>query len=80
MQKQKHIFYCKNLWYTSMLVTMIGCNTDKVWGIRMCRMLGFIMFWIAVGMIIALFLAGNLFLCICIIIILILAGYNMFCH
>lgn len=46
----------------------------------MCRMLGFIMFWIAIGMIIALFLASNLFLCICIIIILILAGYNMFCH
>ncbi len=45
----------------------------------MCRMLGFIMFWIAIGMIIALFLASNL-LCICIIIILILAGYNMFCH
>lgn len=27
----------------------------------MCRMLGFIMFWIAIGMIIALFLASNLF-------------------
>lgn len=46
----------------------------------MCRMLGFIMFWIAVGMIIALILVNNFFLCICIIIILILAGYNMFCH
>lgn len=46
----------------------------------MCRMLGFIIFWIAVGMIIALLLADNLFLCIFIIIILILVGYNMFCH
>ncbi|MBS7061755.1 MAG: hypothetical protein ACLU90_05260 [Lachnospira sp.] len=46
----------------------------------MCRMLGFIIFWIAVGMIIALLLADNLFLCISIIIILILVGYNMFCH
>ena len=45
----------------------------------MCRMLGFIIFWIAVGMIIALLLADNLFLCISIIIILILVGYNMFC-
>jgi len=43
-------------------------------------MLGFIIFWIAVGMIIALLLADNLFLCISIIIILILVGYNMFCH
>lgn len=46
----------------------------------MCRMLGFIIFWIAVGMIIALLLADNLFLCISIIIILILVGYNMFCN
>lgn len=46
----------------------------------MCRMLGFIIFWIAVGMIIALLLADNLFLCISIIIILILVGYNMFCY
>lgn len=46
----------------------------------MCRMLGFIIFWIAVGMIIALLLADKLFLCISIIIILILVGYNMFCH
>lgn len=46
----------------------------------MCRMLGFIIFWIAVGMIIALLIADNLFLCISIIIILILVGYNMFCH
>lgn len=46
----------------------------------MCRMLGFIIFWIAVGMIIALLLADNLFLCISIIIILILVGYNMLCH
>lgn len=46
----------------------------------MCRMLGFIMFWIAIGMIIALLLLENIFLCICIIISLIIVGYNMFCH
>lgn len=46
----------------------------------MCRMVGFIMFWIAVGMIIALLLMENIFLCICIIITLIIVGYNMFCH
>ena len=44
-----------------------------------CRMIGFILFWIAIGMIIALFLAENMFFCICVIIALILLGYNMFC-
>ena len=37
-----------------------------------CRMIGFILFWIAIGMIIALFLAENMFFCICVIIALIL--------
>lgn len=46
----------------------------------MCRMLGFILFWIAIGMIITLFLMNNVFLCVCIIIFLIIIGYNMFCH
>ena len=50
----------------------------------MCRMLGFIMFWIAVGMIIGLIFTGSMFwhivIIIALIIILILAGYNMFCH
>ena len=46
----------------------------------MKKLIGYTMFWIAVGMIIALLLADNLFLCISIIIILILVGYNMFCH
>ena len=43
----------------------------------MCRMLGFIMFWIAVGMIIGLIFTGSMFWHI---IALIIIGYNMFCH
>ena len=46
----------------------------------MCRMLGFIMFWIAVGMIIGLIFTGSMFWHIVIIIALIIIGYNMFCH
>ena len=46
----------------------------------MCRMLGFIMFWIAVGMIIGLIFAGSMFWHIVKIIALIIIGYNMFCH
>lgn len=46
----------------------------------MCRMLGFIMFWIAVGMIIDLIFTGSMFWHIVIIIALIIIGYNMFCH
>ena len=40
----------------------------------MCRLLGFIFFWIAVGMIITLFIMDNVFLCVCIIITLIVVG------
>lgn len=42
-------------------------------------MLGFIMFWIAVGMIIALFLVENMFACVCVIVVLLILGYNLFC-
>lgn len=45
-----------------------------------CRMLGFIMFWIAIGMIIALFMMNNVFFCVCVIITLLIVGYNLFCH
>lgn len=45
----------------------------------MCRMIGFIMFWIAVGMIISM-LIGNIMLSVCIILLLIICGFNMFCH
>ena len=44
----------------------------------MIRLIGFIMFWIAVGMIIALLIKNSLLLCICIIIVLIILGFNMF--
>lgn len=46
----------------------------------MIRLIGFIMFWIAVGMIISLLIKNSLLLCICIIIVLIILGFNMFCH
>ena len=46
----------------------------------MIRLIGVIMFWIAVGMIIALLIKNSLLLCICIIIVLIILGFNMFCH
>ncbi len=53
-----------------------------MWGdnVNMSRMIGFIMFWIAIGMVIGIWLAGNIFLCICIIITLLILGYNLFCH
>ena len=44
----------------------------------MIRLIGFIMFWIAVGMIIALLIKNSLLLCICIIIVLIILGFNIF--
>jgi hypothetical protein len=44
-----------------------------------CRLMGFIMFWIAVGMLLALFIAENTFLCVCIIIAMMIIGFNMFC-
>lgn len=44
----------------------------------MKRMIGFILFWVAVGMIIALFIE-NLFIHILIVLVLILLGYNLFC-
>lgn len=43
-----------------------------------CKMLGFIMFWIAVGMIIGLFMAGNIFWAIVLIIVLLILGFNLF--
>ena len=46
----------------------------------MIRLMGFTMFWIAVGMIITLLIMQNVFLCVCIIITLIIVGFNMFCH
>lgn len=45
----------------------------------MCRMIGFIMFWIAIGIIISMFIE-SVFLKVCIILILIICGFNMFCH
>ena len=44
----------------------------------MKRMLGFILFWIAIGMTIMLFLDSN-FLAFCIIVLCLILGYNLFC-
>ncbi len=45
----------------------------------MRRMVGFILFWIAIGMTIMLFITNG-FLAICIIILLLILGYNLFCR
>ena len=45
----------------------------------MKRMIGFILFWIAIGMTIMLFITNGL-LAICIIILCLLLGYNLFCN
>lgn len=44
----------------------------------MIKVIGFMMFWIAVGMIIGLIIE-NIFIGIVIIILLMLLGYNLFC-
>lgn len=44
----------------------------------MKRLIGFILFWIAIGMFIMLFLHSNL-VAILVISILLLVGYNLFC-
>lgn len=44
----------------------------------MKRMIGFILFWIAIGMTIMLFITNGL-LAIAIIILCLILGYNLFC-
>jgi len=46
---------------------------------NMKRMIGFILFWIAIGMTIMLFITNGI-LAICIIILCLLLGYNLFCN
>ncbi|WOO36360.1 hypothetical protein R2R35_21625 [Anaerocolumna sp. AGMB13020] len=43
----------------------------------MKRMIGFILFWIAVGMTIMLFITNGI-IAVCIIILLLILGYNLF--
>jgi len=45
---------------------------------NMKRMIGFILFWIAIGMTIMLFITNGI-VAICIIILCLLLGYNLFC-
>lgn len=52
--------------------TNIGCGQMK----RMC---GFILFWVAIGMTIMLFITNG-FIAICIIILCLILGYNLFCN
>jgi len=47
-------------------------------GDSMKRMIGFILFWIAIGMIIMMFIQ-NMFMGVLIVAILLLLGYNLFC-
>lgn len=45
----------------------------------MKRLCGFVLFWMAVGMVIGMFLSTG-FLVICIIVAMLIAGYNLFCE
>lgn len=42
-------------------------------------LIGFILFWVAIGMFISLFIE-NIFLLILLILILLVLGFNLFCH
>ena len=46
---------------------------------RMKKMIGFIAFWIAVGMLFMLFLAHHYLIALIIIGLLLLVGYNFYC-
>ncbi|MGN0506735.1 MAG: hypothetical protein ACI4FZ_09245 [Lachnospiraceae bacterium] len=45
----------------------------------MKRLIGFILFWIAVGMILMLFITNGI-LAICLILLFLICGYNLFCN
>ena len=51
---------------------------DSFGRVDLIRIIGFMMFWIAVGMIIGM-LIQNIFWGIVIIILLMICGYNLFC-
>ena len=44
----------------------------------MCRILGFLLFWIGIGILIGMLLP-NPFLCVLAVAVLLLLGYNLFC-
>ncbi len=44
----------------------------------MCRMIGFVMFWVAVGMLVSIFIE-NLFINICLVLLFLILGFNFFC-
>lgn len=47
-------------------------------GIFMCKLIGFILFWIAVGLIISLCMRNPLWK-LFVAVVLLMIGYNMFC-
>lgn len=77
--------YTQNSFVTvySYLVPVTGLHPKTVGkrqkGIPMKRMLGFILFWIAIGMSIMFFL-DNSFLTLLIILFCLILGYNLFCN
>jgi hypothetical protein len=80
---QKTIQFQKNYAYivtTARLCIMHKVPTNNVYaqiGDSMKRMIGFILFWIAIGMTIMLFITNGI-LAICIIILCLILGYNLF--
>lgn len=45
----------------------------------MRRLCGFVLFWMAVGIVIGMFLSSN-FVVICLIIAMLIVGFNLFCE
>lgn len=71
---QSNLFLLKSTIYIPLSQTVVRNRNED----PMKRMLGFIIFWIAIGMTIMFFMTNNLLAMIIIITCLIL-GYNLFC-
>ena len=71
---QSNLFLLKATIYIPLSQTVVRNRNEDL----MKRMLGFIIFWIAIGMTIMFFMTNNLLAMIIIITCLIL-GYNLFC-
>ena len=71
---QNNLFLLKSTIYIPLSQTVVRNRNEDL----MKRMLGFIIFWIAIGMTIMFFMTNNLLAMIIIITCLIL-GYNLFC-
>ena len=71
---QSNLLLLKSTIYIPLSQTVVRNRNEDL----MKRMLGFIIFWIAIGMTIMFFMTNNLLAMIIIITCLIL-GYNLFC-